>query len=88
MTETVWFSQSPKIIFFISNLFLEKCVHNSPEPINVSTGIVIIPWRPLRNQKKDRFKESDEMSEKDFEYWKDWLNKNEKSLIDEIGEVL
>ena len=42
----------------------------------------------LRGIKKmDRFKESDEMSEKDFEYWKDWLNKNEKSLIDEIGEV-
>ena len=38
-------------------------------------------------KKRDRFKESDEMSEKDFEYWKDWLNKNEKSLIDEIGEV-
>ena len=38
-------------------------------------------------KKRDRFKESDEMSEKDFEYWNDWLNKNEKNLIDEIGEV-
>ena len=36
---------------------------------------------------RDRFKKSDEMSENEFEYWKDWLNKNEKNLIDEIGEV-
>ena len=38
-------------------------------------------------KKRDWFKESDEISEKDLEYWKDWLNKNEKSIIDEIGEV-
>ena len=38
-------------------------------------------------KKRDRFKKSDEMSEKEFEYWKDWLNKNEKRLIDEIGDV-
>ena len=38
-------------------------------------------------KKRDRFKKSDEMSEKEFEYWKDWLNKNEKSLIDEINRV-
>ena len=43
----------------------------------------------LRGEKKrDRFKKSDEMSEKEFEYWKDWLNKNEKSLIDEITDYL
>ena len=39
-------------------------------------------------KKRDRFKKSDEMSEKEFEYWKDWLNKNEKSLIDEITDYL
>ena len=39
-------------------------------------------------KKRDRFIESDEMSDKEFEYWKDWLNKNEKSLIDEISDYL
>ena len=38
-------------------------------------------------KKRDRFKKSDEMSEKEFEYWKDWLNQNEKRLIDEIIRV-
>ena len=35
-------------------------------------------------KKRDRFKESDQMSEKDFQYWKDWLIKNEKRLSEEI----
>ncbi len=39
-------------------------------------------------KKRDRFKKSDEMSEKEFEYWKDWLNQNEKRLIDEISDYL
>ena len=39
-------------------------------------------------KKRDRFKQSDEMSENDFEYGKEWLNRNEKRLIDEISEYL
>ena len=39
-------------------------------------------------KKRDRFKESDEMSEKEFQYWIEWLRKNEKSLVDEIGDNL
>ena len=39
-------------------------------------------------KKRDRLKESDEMSEKEFQYWIEWLRKNEKSLVDEIGENL
>ena len=38
-------------------------------------------------KKRDRFKESDEMSEKEFQYWIEWLRKNEKSLVDEIGRI-
>ena len=37
-------------------------------------------------KKRDRFKESDEVSEREFQYWMDWLNKNEKRLIEEIVE--
>ena len=43
--------------------------------------------KEMNGWKRDRFKKSDEMSEKEFEYWKDWLNKKEKSLIDEINRV-
>ena len=39
-------------------------------------------------KKRDRFKESDEMSEKELQYWNEGLNKNEKRLIDEIGDVI
>ena len=39
-------------------------------------------------KKRDWFKESDEMSEREFHYWIEWLRKNEKSLIDEIGNIL
>ena len=46
------------------------------------------PHEDLRGiKKRDKFKKSEEMSEKDFQYWKDWLNKNEKRLIEEIGKV-
>ena len=38
-------------------------------------------------KKRDRFKESDEMSEKQFQYWIKWLRRNEKRLIEEIGKV-
>ncbi len=49
---------------------------------------MIIPREDLRGiKKRDKFKKSEEMSEKDFQYWKDWLNKNEKRLIEEIGKV-
>ena len=45
-------------------------------------------YEDLRGKsKRNRFNESDEMSEKEFQYWIEWLRKNEKSLIDEIGEV-
>ena len=39
-------------------------------------------------KKRDKFKDSDEMSEKEYQYWIEWLRKNEKSLVDEIGENL
>ena len=39
-------------------------------------------------KKRDKFKESKEMSEKEFEKWMDWLDKNEKRLIQEICESL
>ena len=46
------------------------------------------PHEDLRGiKKRDRFKESEVMSEKEFQSWMDWLNKNEKNLIDEIGDV-
>ena len=38
-------------------------------------------------KKRDRFKQSDEMSEKEYQYWIEWLRKNEKSLVDEIGRI-
>ena len=39
-------------------------------------------------KKRDKFKESEEMSEKEFQKWMDWLDKNEKRLIQEICESL
>ena len=38
-------------------------------------------------KKRDRFKESDEMSEREFQYWIECLIGNEKSFIDEIGRI-
>ena len=38
-------------------------------------------------KKRDLFKKSEEMTEVEFQSWMDWLNKNEKNLIDEIGDV-
>jgi len=47
------------------------------------------PHEDLRGKRKrDRFKESDEMSESEFRFWIEWLRKNEKSLVDEVGENL
>ena len=46
------------------------------------------PHEDLRGiKKRDRFKESEVMSEEEFQSWMDWLNRNEKRLIDEIGDV-
>jgi len=47
------------------------------------------PHEDLRGVKKrDRFKESEVMSEKEFQSWMDWLNKNEKEIIEELSEYL
>ncbi len=48
----------------------------------------LIPWIYRRIKKRDRFKESDGMSEKEVQYWTECLRGNEKSLIDEIGRIL
>ena len=56
---------------------------------NIQSGIqMTLHQEDLRGiKKRERFKESDEMSERDFQYWIEWLGRNEKSLVDEIGEV-
>ena len=38
-------------------------------------------------KKRDRFKQSDDMSERDVQFWIKWLQRNEKSHIDEIGRI-
>ena len=47
------------------------------------------PHEDLRGiKKRDRFKESEVMTEEEFQFLVEWLNKNEKRLIDEIGDVI
>ncbi len=48
----------------------------------------LIPMIYRRIKRRDRFKESDEMSERVSQFWIEWLRMNEKSLVDEIGDNL